>query len=225
MSFLNGPLLKQLANIRATNGDAELAIGEPPLKRVLFIRRGELLGGVSDYPDERVGALIAAEGKVDPALIDAIAKAAAAQGRMLGDALIGEGLLTPTDLAAVLERQSVLRFERALTMDGRVRSLKLGTVRGVIRKPVGALLVAFFRDRLSPEVVETLAMFLPRSAFKLQGQDQEFSTLGLSPAELRVQRRLAQGESLLQMTEGPQGDQALRLVLALTSLGLVVPSS
>ena len=221
MSFLNGQVLKTIARLRAGTGDAELAVGEQPNKRVLFIRKGELVGGVSDFPDERVGAMLAAAKMVDPALIDAVAKAAAAQGRMLGDALIAEGLITPTDLAAVLENQTYVRFERTLSMPGVVRERQLGTVRGVVRRPVGALLVAVFRDKLPPATIETLMIFAPATRYALNGKDTELNDLALTPSETRTLRRLGQGEELQQLLSTPQGEQAARLVLALLSLGVV----
>ena len=223
MAHLNAALIKQLAQLRSGSGDAELAIGTPPLKRVLFIRKGELVGGVSDFPDERVGALLAEAKLVDPALIDAIAKAASAQGRMLGDALIAEHLITPTDLARVLEHQTFVRFERALTMLGAVSNHQLGTVRGVVRKPLGALLLAVFRDKLTAPLVESLALFVAGTSYAVMGKEADIADLALSPPEMRVLRRLIQGESLNQMLTGPQGDQALRLVLALLALGVVRP--
>lgn len=221
MSFLNGAVVKAIASLRATYGDAELSVGEPPVTRTLFIRKGELVGGFSDDPEERIGNLVAKAKGLAPELIEAIAKGAAVKGKMLGDALIAEGLLTPTELVGLLEQQTVSRFHRTLTMRGPVRSKSLSTMRGVMRRPVGALLVSTFRDQLALEVIETLGLFAAGTPYAVMGKDDEVAELGITPAESRTLRRLGQGESLNQLTAGPHGEQTLRVVLALIALGVL----
>lgn len=221
MSFLNGAVVKAIASLRATYGDAELSVGDPPATRTLFIRKGELVGGFSNDPEERIGNLVAKSKGLAPELIEAIAKGAAVQGKMLGDALIAEGLLTPTDLVGLLEEQTVRRFHRTLTMRGPVRSAPLSTMRGVIRRPVGALLIASFREHLSSEVIEALGLVAAGTPYAVMGKDGEVAELGLTPAETRNLRRLAHGESLNQVASGPQAEQTLRVVLALIALGVL----
>jgi hypothetical protein len=155
VSFLNGAVVKAIASLHATHGDSELAVGEPPVTRTLFIRKGELVGGYSNDPEERIGTMVARAKGLAPELIEAIAKSAAVKGTMLGDALIAEGLLTPTDLISLLEDQTITRFMRTLTMLGSVRERSLSTMRGVVRRPVGALLISAFRDQIPAPLSST----------------------------------------------------------------------
>lgn len=219
MSFLNGAVVKAIATLRATNGDAELTVGETPIVRTLFIRKGELVGGFSNDPEERIGTLVAQSKALAPELIEAIAKGAAVKGKMLGDALIAEGLLSPTELVGLLEKQTLGRFGKTLTMPGAVRIKQFSTMRGVVRKPIGVLLVATFRETLPVGVIETLGLFAAGTAYALNCKESDLNELGLTPHETRAVRRLAQGESLNQLSTGPQGEQTMRVVLALIALG------
>lgn len=98
-----------MSALRTSSGDAELSVGEGPLSRTLCIRKGELVCGYSNDPEERIGTLVAKEKGLAPELIEAIAQAAAARGGLLGDALIAEGLLSPTELVQLLELQTTGR--------------------------------------------------------------------------------------------------------------------
>jgi hypothetical protein len=181
VSFLNGGVVKAISTLRATYGDAELAVGESPITRSLFIRKGELVGGFSNDPEERIGTLVARAKGLAPELIEAIARGAAVKGKMLGDALIAEGLLSPTELVGLLEQQTIGRFFKTLTMPGAVRSKPLSTMRGVVRKPVGALMIAAFREHLPLPVIETLGLFAAGTPYALNCKEAELNELGLTP--------------------------------------------
>jgi hypothetical protein len=221
VSFLNGAMVKAIANLRGTYGDAELTVGDPPIVRTLFIKKGELVGGFSNDPEERIGTLVANSKGLAHELIEAIATSAAKKGKMLGDELINEGLISPSELVELLEQQSVGRFRRSLMMMGTVRSKPLSTMRGVIRRPVGALLVSAFREHLPATLIETLAIFVPSTPYAVTAKENELDELGLTSGESRALRKLGQGESLQQTLAGPQGDAVQRVVLALLALGML----
>src|SRR4051794_32977981 len=115
---INADLLRALADLERSRGDAVVIIEANLERRMISVLRGEVVGADSSARGERLGELLAAAGKLDPALIAPLAAEAQRRGRLMGDQLLADGLLTPVDLVQMLESQVNLRFERALTFSG-----------------------------------------------------------------------------------------------------------
>jgi hypothetical protein len=213
---MNRMLTATLGSLHREAGSAVLRLRHGELERSLQILNGDLVAARSNVVSERLGSLLAAEGRLDAALIEPVAAEASRNKRLLGDQLVIDGLITPGDLAAVLERQTLGIFRRALMMAGDVQPFPVGAVQAVCHQPAAGLVVAAAREATgAPQTVpEPARLALP-------AESEPIRRLGLMPAETRVLRRLTAGATAAQLSDLPNPDAARRLVAALHALGFL----
>lgn len=208
-------------NRRAADGAVTVRARADGASRVLHVARGCLIATESSVVGERLGNMLAAEGRLDPVLIEPVANEARRRGTLLGYQLITDGLMTPTDLASALERQARLRFESALASPGTVSLAAKAIAELVVKIPFGAAVAVAFRARINLRAIQDLIAERPRQVRALDLQEDVFSRLELGPSELRICRALASGQSLEQVISGsPAPDNVVRLVGVLVALGL-----
>jgi len=224
MNCVNADLLRVLATLHGLGGDGVVSVRAGEGRRVLHISRGFLDSTESNFRSERLGDVLAAQGKLDPALIEPVAAEANRRGCLLGTQLLSDRLLTADELVAALGRQSLLRFEHALSMAGDVEIDRKAKVQPVLHQPVGGLIVMAFREKLPLIAVEEfLARRRGEPSHGGLGADP-LGRLELHPAELRICRRLLAGESLQRVRARPGGaDLAARMAGALVALELWPP--
>ena len=221
MVAINAELLHELALLYQHGGDGLVTVQAGEAKRSLQVAQGHLVGAESNLKAERIGDMLAAAGKLDPDLVERIAAEARSKGRLFGDQLLADGLLQPTDLAAALENQALLRFEHALSMAGKVSVGPKATARPSLRLTVGSLVVAAFRAQLPVEAIETYTANHRGEPKRLLLTADGQAALKLLPAELRLCRRLAAQETLRALLEGLNSTEpVMRFVGALVALEL-----
>jgi hypothetical protein len=221
LSTLNTMLLLVIADLNRRGADATVLIKSPESERTLHVAQGHLIGADSNVQSERLGDMLASEGRLNPDLVEPAAIAAARKGKLLGDQLIAIGMLSPLDVWNALERQVLFRFANAVSMSGSVSVAPKQPVKGVVRRPLGAAVVGLFRERLKIAPINQFLTDRPRNQVKLDISTSGFSRLELVPAELRVCRRLADGENLGQLLDGADApENVLRIAAALVALGL-----
>lgn len=216
---LNLQVLRAVVQAYRSRAAMAIEVSQGPARRLLFADAGQLTGAGSNLPEDRLGQLLVAEGRLDPALLDPLEQAARADRRLFGNQLLQDGLLRPDELAAALERQAVLRFERALTMPGPVVTEARPAPTAALHAPLAALVLDFFRKAEVP-VVESVASRIPWDAVKLAVHPDDLGELKLKPPELRVARAIAGGRAYeLQPVE--PGGVPQRAVAGLGALGLL----
>lgn len=221
LSDINTMVMLVLADLNRRAADASVIVRADDAERTLHIEKGKLVFANSNVRPERLGDMLAREGRLDPVLIEPVAAEARRRGTLLGDQLIADGLLTPTELASALERQVVMRFDAAVAMPGEVTLAARGPGAPSVRLELGNAVMALFRERLALEPIESLLADRDRGSVALDLDSEPFKRLQLVPVELRTARRLAAGETLddiLGATGSPE--QVLRLAGALAGLGL-----
>jgi hypothetical protein len=221
MARLNSVLMLVLADLERRAGSALISVTSGNDRRALHVTTGELVRVDSNVKAERLGDMLAAEGRLDPVLIEPVAAEAAKQGHLIGDQLVADGLLEPAELTAALDRQVELRFASALTASGNVALDGPSEKPMMVNIPLGAAMMAAFRSRVPLEAIEFHLEDPDREPVALDLQSPAVTRLELGPAQLKVCNRLAAGESLAQMVEGgiPR-DPAYRLAGALNALRL-----
>lgn len=212
-------LMLVLSDLHRRAGSATVTVRAGASERKLYIGQGHLLSADSDVVAERLGNMLATEGKLDPDLIEPVAAEARRRGTLLGSQLIADGLLTPAEVAAALERQVRFRFEFAVGTPGVVSVEELKPVPKIVKTPLGVALVALFRERLALEAV--VALVSNRDRQLVQFNVQSVKELQLRPAELLICKRLAAGESFETVLEGAIApEHVTRTVAILVALGL-----
>jgi len=217
---VNSDFLKAIGELYRRGADGVLTVVAGSIQRVVHVARGQLVGADSNVRAEKLGQLLVAEGKLDPVLIEPLAAAAKAAGRLLGDQLLAEKLVAPSELVAALERQVIVRFEQALLMQGRVASAPKSAIQLLVRRPLGAAALDAFR-RFPLEAIEPLIAAMP------QGPSQPVEAhlvdgLALTPAELKVWRRLATGHNVPEvLAESQPPELGARLIAVLVGLEIL----
>lgn len=155
---VNLEFVRASARLLEEKGSGRVVVARGDAQRVVHVILGQFVQATSNLPTDRIGDLLVADGRLDPVLVAPLAAEASKLGLMFGDMLLVEGLLTPVELAAVLERQALLRFERTLLMKGEVHVEALAPVRPATRRSVIALVIELFRDKVPFEASEALAL-------------------------------------------------------------------
>lgn len=221
MTTLNVFVLMVLADLERRRQGASVVIQRKEVRRIIHVSDGQLVLVDSNLKAERLGDMLAGEGLLDPVLIEPVAAEAAKHGKLLGDQLVIDGLLTASDLAQALERQVYFRLGAALAMRGEVRVEPLRPVKPVLRVPVAAALLTAFRHWVPLAAVEGHLADEDRERRTLDVSAPAFLRLELGPAELRFSRRLAAGETLDALfASGAPREPVLRLAGALSAAGL-----
>lgn len=221
MTTLNVILQMVLADLERRGQSALVVVQRGEVRRAVHVADGQLLAVESNLKAERLGDMLAGEGLLDPVLIEPVAAEAAKHGKLLGDQLVIDGLLTPSDLAAALERQVFFRLGAALSMRGVVRIEPAKTILPVLRVPLSSGLLTAFRHWVSLPAIENHLEDDERPRHALDITTSAFQRLELGPAELRFSRRLAAGETLQAVLDsGAPREPVLRLAGALSAVGL-----
>lgn len=216
-------LLLVVADLNRRTADALVTVksGNGTLKRALHVSQGCLVSADSNLKAERLGDMLAGEGRLDPVLIEPVANEARRRGTLLGDQLVEDGLLTSPDLVAALERQARLRLHSALACSGCVSIGRSTSPQGVTRLPLGAAVTVAFRDGIGLEAIKALVADRPTPGRRLDLEDEAFKRLELGPTGLKICQALAGGQPLEAIVNGstaPEGVQ--RMAGVLVALGL-----
>lgn len=229
VSALHGDFLRELVRLLRTGASATLFLvgrgatatsGAPT--RLVSVSRGQIVTVDSNIPGERLGEFLVAQNRVDAALVDVLVAEARKAGRLLGEQLVADGLLSPTEVAELLEAQARERFARMLVMPAELRISENAPARAMLRWPIGATLVEAFRQRLPQEAITRTVTSLLEARLLVDSGDERLTSLQLLPAELRAVRRLATGEApadLLRTAAPPAPLE--RLFCALAALELL----
>jgi hypothetical protein len=221
MARLNSVLMLVLADLERRAGSAHVVVTAGSDRRALHVASGELVRVDSNVVAERLGDMLAAEGRLDPVLIEPVANEAKKQGHLIGDQLVADGLLEPAELTAALERQVELRFASALFASGNVVVDAAREMPMMVSVPLGAAMMSAFRARVPLEAIEFHLADPDRETVALDLKSPAMTRLELGPAQLKVCNRLASGDTIDAMVAtGIPREPALRLAGALNALRL-----
>jgi len=216
---LNRDVLATLADYAFLPRAAAVEVGGLQT-RTLWVKAGNLVGTGSSFTDDRLGEVLAAQGKLDAALIKPIGDAAQARGRRLGELLCEDKLLTHQELATALDDQAQMVFVRALGTSGpsRVITPERGPFHP-INRPLAALVVDAFRSSLPLAAVRDVLANAGATG-KLIATPVQVQQLALRPAELRQVRELERVP--VKPASLAQGSEPLaRLLAGLVALKLL----
>lgn len=220
-SRLNSIMTLLVADLERRGGDAAISLQGGQTQRSVAVVGGEVVSAVSNVKRERLGDMLVEEGKLDIVLLEPVAEEAKKHKRLLGDQLVEDKLLTPTELAEALDRQLQLRFEGALQTPGQVTIEDKAIPKSAYHLPLSEAVMNAFRHRVPLAAIELHLADPDRGETRLDLASPGFTRLSVGPSELRVCRRLAQGESLAQLlAAGFPREPVLRLCGALSTLGL-----
>jgi hypothetical protein len=218
---LNVRLLQVIGELWRDSGEAAVSVDDGRERRTLHVLRGRLIGADSNITSELLGELLVSRGLLDPVLIAPMSAEAKRHGRLLGDQLLADKLLSSGELLSVLDHQAFLRFERALTMAGEVFVAGKAVVRAGLVQPLGPLTLRAFRERIPLDAVHAfhVGRGSPSGLLKLS-QDVEHR-LRLLPFELRLARDFSHGARMTQQRPAdPASEVRLRFGAALMALEL-----
>ena len=222
MAVVNFELLRVLATLCRTREQASVSVDNGRAKRTLHVARGELLAVDSSVATERLGVQLAAEGKLDVELVVPLVNAARAANRFFGDELVAQGLLSHTDVARAVERQTHARFDRALQMGGAIGAMRSPWIRPTYRAPLASVVVAAFRSRLPLGTATALVADVSPEHSRLRAEDLDVEELRLTAPELRCWHRLASGQDAAAILDrASDGEVPVRLIAALIALGAI----
>lgn len=221
MPTLNFILMLVLADLERRAADGVVVVQSGKVKRAVHVAQGHVIFVDSNLKAERLGDMLASEGHLDPVLIEPVATEAAKHGKLLGDQLVIDGLLSQSDLDAALERQVYFRLGAAMAMRGAVSVEPRRAVKPVLRVPLSAATATAFRKWVPMDAIEGHLAGPDREPLKLDTTSPVFARLELGPAELRFSGRLANGESLADLlASGAPREPVMRLAGALNAVGL-----
>jgi hypothetical protein len=220
---LNRILLWTLMDLERRAASACVTVQAGKAKRVVHVSHGHLVAAESNLKTERFGDMLVSEGLLDAALLEPVAAEAARRKTLLGEQLVTDGLLSAADLLAALDRQVTFRMGAALSMRGVVNVDPPRGLQPSLQVPLTVAVAAAFRAWVPLAAIEADLLMpdedeLPRP---LDDSAPAFALLELGPAELRLTKRLAQGERLdALLSSGAPREPVLRLAGALRAIGL-----
>ena len=220
MATLNPDFLAAVASAARQKSDATIVTQYGSIRRAIHVSRGELVGSESTVKADRLGDLLASRGRLDAALIEPLDAEAKKNNRLLGEQLIRDGLITAPELALLLEEQVTLRFNSTLLMSGDVTVGPRQQTPVMVRKPLGALVLAAFRDKVGVDALGPLLANKPER-FTQFPTEAEVYELALQPWESRAIRRFATETVAQVIQSNPSPEKPLRLIAALVGLGYV----
>lgn len=183
---VNLEFVRASVKLLEAQASGRVVVARGDAQRVVHVLHGHFVQATSNLPTDRIGELLAAEGKLEVALLAPLAAEAKRLGLLFGDLLIVEGLLTPAELAAVLERQAISRFERTLLMKGEVQVQDSAPTRPATRRSVIALVVELFREKVPFEAAEALVLERLRKGQPSAPALQRLRALKLAKHELEL---------------------------------------
>lgn len=220
---LNRIFLWTLMDLERQQGSACVSVSSGQARRVVHVTQGQLIGAESNLKTERLGDMLVSEGLLDPLLLEPVAAEAARRKTLLGEQLVADGLLSAPDLLSALDRQVTFRMGAGLSMRGVVAVEPSRGLQPSVQVPLTVAITAAFRQWVPLAAIESELLYQEKDepGVKLDDASPVFSSLELGPAELRITRRLAQGESLEAiLASGQPREPVLRLAGALQAVGL-----
>jgi hypothetical protein len=219
---LNRILLWMLMDLERQEASACITVQAGKAKRVVHVKRGQLVAAESNLKTERLGDMLVAEGLLDAALLEPVAAEAARRKTLLGEQLVIDGLLSSADLASALDRQVSFRMGAALSMRGVVSVDPSRGLQPSVQVPLTLAVAGAFRSWVPLAAIESdLDARDDRPPVPLEEASPALALLELGPAELRLTRRLAKGERLSAiLASGSPREPVLRLAGALRAVGL-----
>ena len=220
---LNRILLWMLMDLERHEASACVTVQSGKARRVVHVKRGQLVGAESNLKTERIGDMLVTEGLLDAALLEPVAAEAARRKTLLGEQLVSDGLLTAADLLAALDRQVSFRMGAALSMRGVVTVDPSRGLQPSVTVPLTVAIATAFRSWVPLAAIEAdlNATDDDRAPLPLDDSAPALALLELGPAELRITRRLARGERLNAILgSGAPREPVLRLAGALRAVGL-----
>lgn len=220
---LNRILLWMLMDLERREASACVTVQAGQARRVVHVKRGQLVGAESNLKTERIGDMLVAEGLLDPALLEPVATEAARRKTLLGEQLVSDGLLTADGLLSALDRQVSFRMGAALSMRGVVTVDPSRGLQPSVQVPLTAAIAAAFRSWVPLAAIEAdlNATDDDRAPLPLDDSAPALALFELGPAELRITRRMAKGERLdAILASGSPREPVLRLAGALRAVGL-----
>jgi hypothetical protein len=217
---LQRAFLDSVAGLFHSRGSGLIRITSEGVHRLVHVTGGQLISADSNVAEERLGDLLVAQGRLDPALIEPIAAEAKRQGRLVGEQLVADGLLSLSELLAVLDRQALLRFERAIRMVGvvSVDPPMTGTA-NILRRSLASATVDAFRTTLFIGDIEAFIEAREPHGAISPLRPGCLDELGLTATETRAYRRLAAGEPWRHVAKSMASvELGTRLVGALVAL-------
>lgn len=224
--LVNLEFVRASARLLETSESGRVVVAVGDAQRVAHVVRGYLVHATSNLPKDRIGDMLVAERRLDPALLAPIAAEAARLGLLFGDLLIIDGLLTPEELAGFLERQALARFERTLLMKGAVRVEPPLATRPTTRRSIAALVVDLFREKVPFEAAEALVLERLRASIFRAPRLAHVREARLTPPELEVCKQLERGDAFQKVFDTLEPERAefqpkVRFLGALEALGLL----
>ena len=83
-----------------------LIFEKPRLKKVIFFRKGDVIGANSNDPKDKIGEILVRIDKISREELEAGLEEQQKTGALIGDIFLSRGLLTVADFVAALERQA-----------------------------------------------------------------------------------------------------------------------
>jgi hypothetical protein len=206
--------------IALSKGQALLTMRSGPIDRSLWIRNRWVVAAHSTAPVDQLAAMLAAEGRLDPELVVPIGREACCQGRSVSEQLVVDHVISPTEVAAALERQVRLIFERAIAMEGHVLvETEFPPALEVARHSFGNLIMEVFRSSVSLAQAESVLRDIVSGCNWMWIDPIHLEGVGLQPWEARLVRRAKEPFSTAEVLgETGSKERAVRFLAAMVAL-------
>lgn len=223
---LNRILVLALMDLDRRAKSACVTVHAGKARRIVHVLHGHVIGADSNLKAERIGEMLAKEGRLDAALVEPTAAEALRARMRVGEVLVRDGHLSADELAGALEKQVSLRLGETLTMRGLITIDAPRPVKPTLELRLATALTAAFRSSVPLAAIEDHLKLLTElrepSTTIPEDAAQLMANLELGPAELKISQRLVAGEALDELlASGMPREPVLRLAGALHVVGLL----
>lgn len=223
---LNRILVLALMDLDRRAKSACVTVHAGKARRIVHVQQGHIVGADSNLKSERIGEMLAREGRLDAALVEPTAAEALRARVRVGEVLVRDGLLSADELAGALEKQVSFRLGATLTMRGLITIDAPRPVKPTLELRLNTALTAAFRTSVPLAAIEDhlkLVAELHEAPQNIpEDVAQVLANLELGPAELKISQRLVAGEALDDLlASGMPREPVLRLAGALHVVGLL----
>ncbi len=218
-------LLQALASHRRS---VVLEIERKPLKKEIFIENGVPVDCRSNLLHETLGRFMVARGDVTEQVYqDTLAKSAA-QGLKFGEVLILEGLINASELYRILQQNLAKKLLDGFTWrSGEFRLIpELPEMESTLKVNAAQLVVTgISKFALDDEVNEAVGPLVGKRLFIHPAPTWSLDEIRMDPTERRLTSLLFRGKRIDEMAAETTipFDRIMRLLYALTVIGIVVP--
>jgi hypothetical protein len=220
---LSRAFFRVAATVAPSRSQALLTLRNGATERSLWLRNRCVVAARSNAPGDQLAAMLSAEGRLDPDLVVPINREACLQGRAVSEQLVVDHVISPTEVAAALERQVRLIFERLIRMDGHVLVEGDGPATlEVARHSLGDLIMEQFRSSVSLAQAEALLREAVSGRNWMWLDPVHLEGVGLQPWEARLVRRAKEPFSAAELLgETGSAERAVRFLAAMVALQAV----